>query len=257
MPLGRVLEYLRSDSTSNLLAIYDLTKELSKTSILLAMDENRIRGYLLLYRGLSFPTAIIRGSARATDSLLEMVAGQKMVLSLDPPALAKAKENLVVTAVIPEDLMTVGRGEAKLLDTNSSMRLGVKDAEKLLDLYPNVAHTGKNKKRYQEWTERHVAYGVFQDGALVSVAGTWAEVDDGWVVGRVYTSPNYRGRGLATMATSAVTEQALRSSMRATLLVVSSNRLAIRVYEKLGYRKVGVRLWVDLGTGIRPLMTES
>jgi hypothetical protein len=33
--------------------------------------------------------------------------------------------------------------------------------------------------------------------------------------------------------------------------------MLVHVYEKLGYRKVGERLWVDLGTGIRPLTTES
>jgi predicted GNAT family acetyltransferase len=102
-----------------------------------------------------------------------------------------------------------------------------------------------------------VVYGVFLDEVLVSVAGTWAETEEGWIVGGIYTSSSYRGKGYATMATSAVTEQALRRSRQSTLFVVSSNRPAIRAYERLGYRKVGERFWIDLGTGIRPLTTEQ
>ena len=38
----------------------------------------------------------------------------------------------------------------------------------------------------------------------------------------------------------------------AALFVRSDNYPAIRVYEKIGYRKIGEKLWVDVGTGLKP-----
>jgi ribosomal protein S18 acetylase RimI-like enzyme len=46
----------------------------------------------------------------------------------------------------------------------------------------------------------------------------------------------YRGRGLATVATSAVTADLLRECGSVLLTVETINGSAIRVYEKLGYQ---------------------
>lgn len=73
--LGRVIDHLKDDAVRNLFAIYDLSKEPSNTSMLLAVEENEVKGYRLTYRGLSYPTAIIRGSGQATDLLLDNVVG--------------------------------------------------------------------------------------------------------------------------------------------------------------------------------------
>jgi len=72
------------------------------------------------------------------------------------------------------------------------------------------------------------------------------------MIGGVYTHPNYRNKGYATLATSAVTEEALRHAETAALFVRSDNYSATRVYEKIGYKKIGKKLWVDVGTGHKP-----
>lgn len=257
LPLKKIIGYLRSDATSNLFAIYDLLREPGNTTISLAVEDGEVVGYLLRYAGLSYPTAIIRGSKSATASLLDEVRGKKTVLFLDSDTFDLAEARLAPTSLIKEDLMAVGPSEAKLTEGNLARRLGGGDAAGILSLYSDYKPTRENPERYATWAERHVVYGVFQNHDLVSVAGTWAETEEGWILGGVYTPPAYRGRGFATMATSAVTEQALKKARQSTLFVVSSNRPAIRVYERLGYRKVGERLWVDLGTGIKPLTTES
>jgi len=257
MPLGRIMEYLRSDSARNLFAIYDLLKERENTTISLAIEKGKIVGYLLRYSGLSYPTAIVRGLRPAVARLLEEVRGQRMVLFLDSDALDLAEARVNATAVIKEDLMVVEPNEVELPAQNLARRLGPGDAAGILNLYSDYRPTRENPERYERWAERHVVYGAFQNDVLASVAGTWAETEEGWIIGGVYTAPSYRGIGLGTMTTSAVTTQALISAKQSTLFVVSSNRSAIRVYEKLGYRKVGERLWVDVGTGIKPLTTES
>jgi predicted GNAT family acetyltransferase len=188
-----------------------------------------------------------------SSAFLRRSEGAKMVLFLDSDARDLAEAKLGVTAIIEEDHMVAEAGDARLPAVNQARRLGPEHAAGILALYSNYGPTREKSERYARWAESHVVYGVFRKGALVSVAGTWAETEEGWIIGGVCTSPSHRGMGLATMATSAVTAQALKNTRQSTLFVVSSNKPAIRVYEKLGYRKVGERLWVDLGTGIRPL----
>jgi hypothetical protein len=72
------------------------------------------------------------------------------------------------------------------------------------------------------------------------------------MIGGVYTRPDHRNKGYATLATSAITREALEKSESAALFVRSDNYPAIRAYEKIGYEKIGEKLWVDVGTGRKP-----
>jgi len=49
-----------------------------------------------------------------------------------------------------------------------------------------------------------------------------------------------------------VTEEALKQAESAALFVRSDNYPAIRVYEKIGYKKIDEKLWVDVGTRLKP-----
>jgi len=79
--------------------------------------------------------------------------------------------------------------------------------------------------------------GVFEDGRLVSIAGTHVVSEDEGVavVGNVFTHPRYRGRGHATAATSAVTALLLERCPLVVLTVEEGNDSALHVYENLGY----------------------
>ncbi|MEM3700714.1 MAG: GNAT family N-acetyltransferase [Candidatus Bathyarchaeia archaeon] len=95
-------------------------------------------------------------------------------------------------------------------------------------------------------------YGVFIKDELVSYASSFLQLPQVWMMGGVYTHPNHRNKGYATLATSAVTEEALKNADSAALFVRADNYAAIKVYEKIGYRKIGEKLWVDVGTGLKP-----
>jgi RimJ/RimL family protein N-acetyltransferase len=91
-----------------------------------------------------------------------------------------------------------------------------------------------------EHLERAVYHGAFVGGELVAVAGThvYSPAEGIGVVGNVYTHPEFRGRGMATAATSAVTAELLGNCHLVVLTVESQNPSALRVYEKLGYEFV-------------------
>ncbi len=91
-----------------------------------------------------------------------------------------------------------------------------------------------------EHLEHAVYCGAFVGGQLVAIAGThtFSRSQRVAVVGNVYTHPEYRGRGMATAATSAVTAELVRSCDLVVLTVEADNSPALAVYEKLGYEYV-------------------
>ncbi|HML03332.1 MAG TPA: GNAT family N-acetyltransferase [Candidatus Bathyarchaeia archaeon] len=95
-------------------------------------------------------------------------------------------------------------------------------------------------------------YGVFLNEELVSYAGSFLQLPQVWMIGGVYTHPNHRNKGYATLATSAVTEEALKNAEAAALFVRSDNYSAIKAYEKIGYKMVSEKVWVDMDTGRKP-----
>ena len=82
--------------------------------------------------------------------------------------------------------------------------------------------------------------GIVMDGRLVAVAGTHvvSRREGVAVVGNVFTHPHFRGRGLATAVTSAVTEELLEMCEHVVLTVDPNNRPAVAAYRKIGYREV-------------------
>ncbi|HXG42747.1 MAG TPA: GNAT family N-acetyltransferase [Dehalococcoidia bacterium] len=86
--------------------------------------------------------------------------------------------------------------------------------------------------------EEGVYYGAVADGRLVAIAGTHVVAPEEGiaVVGNVFTHPDWRGRGLATLVTGAVTQELLRSCPNVYLTVETDNAPAVQVYRKLGYR---------------------
>ncbi len=116
------------------------------------------------------------------------------------------------------------------------IRLNSEHRRQLEALY---AHGGGDAFRPKS-LEYGVFYGVFEADRLVSVAGTHIVSDHERVaaLGNVMTHPDYRGRGLATMATSAVCAELLdRGIEMIGLSVGRSNEAAIRVYEKIGFKR--------------------
>jgi predicted GNAT family acetyltransferase len=95
-------------------------------------------------------------------------------------------------------------------------------------------------------------YGVFTQKKLVSYAGSFLQLPQVWMIGGVYTHPDYRSKGYATLATSTVTEEALNNASVAALFARSDNVPALKAYSKIGYRKIGNKVWVDVGTGMKP-----
>ncbi len=115
-------------------------------------------------------------------------------------------------------------------------RLRGRDATKINALY---ASEGGPSHYTSDTIERAVYYGMFDGSRLVSVAGTHIVAPNQGIaiVGTVLTDAAYRGLGLATRVTSAVTRELLdRGCAEVALTVDPGNTPALQAYRRLGYR---------------------
>jgi ribosomal protein S18 acetylase RimI-like enzyme len=113
-----------------------------------------------------------------------------------------------------------------------AVALGAGDVPEMLDL---VAETepGPFLRRTIELGDY---LGVRDRGKLVAMAGERFRLD-GWTeISAVCTSPEYRGRGLATRLIGELTSRAELRSEGVFLHVLATNTGAIRLYEELGFR---------------------
>ncbi len=114
-------------------------------------------------------------------------------------------------------------------------RLSGRDVNRINRLY--ATEGGPSHYTY-DVIDRAVYYGAFDGSRLVSVAGTHivAPNQSLGIVGNVFTDAAYRGLGLATRVTSAVTQELFdRGCAEVTLTVDPDNTPAVRAYSRLGY----------------------
>lgn len=89
--------------------------------------------------------------------------------------------------------------------------------------------------------------GVFEDTQLVSVASAMVRLPEVWLIGGVVTQPEFRGRGYAASTTSWLARAALGVGALPSLYVRDANPVARSVYQRLGFRPVSHRSWVEVG----------
>lgn len=94
--------------------------------------------------------------------------------------------------------------------------------------------------------ETEPMWGAFQGDRLVGVARAAVRLTGIWVVGGVFVEPPSRGRGLGLALVGAVVAEAERAGARTGLYARDDARAAVRLYERLGFREVGQRSWLDV-----------
>lgn len=250
----QILESLRVDVIKHVFAFYDLQHDPEHTTMYAAFENKQLRGYILIYTALDWTSVILESDQTSAKQLIKYAPEDHFVIHTPPDLSATIKTRFPHSQNYLEDWMTVKTEEAKLIQSNLVHRLSSpQDSLELAKLLTtrNDRPTGDQSK-YDEWIRRMPMYGVFLDSELVAYAGSFIQLPQVWMIGGVYTNSTYRNKGYATLATSAITEEALRNAETAALFVRSDNYAAIRAYEKIGYRKIGEKLWVDVGTGLRP-----
>ena len=250
----RLVECIKTDIIKHVFAFYDVQYDPEHTTTYAAFKKNRVMGYILIYTATDVPSVILECEEDAAETLIAHAPENHFIMHATPNLLPVIKRNFPDAKDYIENWMLIRKPEASFYDSRLVRRLLTEeDAAMLAELLLQRTDRPKRMmKRYIEWVTKMPIYGVFKKDMLVSYAGSFIQLPQVWMIGGVYTDPKHRNNGYALLATSAVTEEALRQAEAAALFVRSDNYPAIRVYEKIGYRKIGEKLWIDAGAGLRP-----
>jgi len=175
------------------------------------------------------------GDPQALDAILGLHPGPRFTFgSLRPehrPVVQRyfflTREQTMLRMAVTPETFSPAEGEA--------LRLSGRDVGKINRLYSSEGGPTAYTARH---IDEGVYYGVFEADKLASIAGTHAfSPSEGVaVVGNVFTHPRCRNRGLATVATTAVTRELLERCSLVVLTVEADNTFAVRAYQKLGYQ---------------------
>jgi predicted GNAT family acetyltransferase len=219
----------------------------------IALDKaNNIDGYMLIYTGLEHPSVIFEGNPKTTPFLLKRLSINKMII----PHI-KEEASIFIQETFPNAIfytlmrMVVNRSQLnQIINSCYAKKLSINDAEHIARLFKE--DTEEKIEKYANILRKFVFYGLFKDEILVSSAQALIQLPKVWIIGGVYTLPAYRNKGYATQVTFKLTEEALDKASSVGLYVNIDNPAAIKIYEKIGFKKGEERLWVDIGTGMKP-----
>jgi ribosomal protein S18 acetylase RimI-like enzyme len=96
------------------------------------------------------------------------------------------------------------------------------------------------------------AWGAFDGDRLVGVARAAVRLPQLWVLGGLYVEPNARGKGFGERLVEATICAAESAGAAVGLYVRTDRTRALRLYDRLGFRPVSRRLWLDLDAGLEP-----
>ena len=230
-------DYVNQDPLHYYFFIVDWRQRRDRTKILLAMEADRIEGMMLLYADLIVQ---LRGNRKTVEALFNRVDLDKVELQapLDCEDIIlrkyqspspRSKHELV--------LMRLNKGKENLQFTETPVRLGAEDAERVVEIMTEAD---------REWwgdltpeTQRKVLetgfwLGVKHEGKLVSVGGT-RFFDLVSNISTVATDERYRNRGYATSVVSGLVQEIFKHSPTAIIHVMHDNGPAVRAYSKVGF----------------------
>jgi GNAT superfamily N-acetyltransferase len=237
--------------------LYDLLYDLDSIGLYLDIDEGSgIKSYMLVWRGPGHVAIHLWRYCECFGGLLERHlrgAGEVVIQLYRPGDLWRVTgllEGLGVGFRVVWYLdMIVDENGFRPYNPEGAVRLrpGL-HTEQCMEL-KGVQGSRLAREEAERILGRQRYYGVFSGSKLVSMAGRYIALPEVWVIGDVFTHPEYRGLGYAKTVTSAVTRDAVASGAKAYLHVERENKVAVRIYEKLGYRILRERPWIFISRG--------
>ncbi len=195
---------------------------------------------VLLYRGFSPPVLFAGGDPGAIGELPAAVTDEPaLYLHVRPQMLPVVAAHYRIVEVRRMWRMILEPDRLPALSSDGLRRLGPEHAPELERLYEQARTAGEAPGFFlPSMLEEGVFFGAPHGADLVAVAGTHLVAPEEGVaaIGNVYTRPDCRGRGLATLLTRAVAaELAGRGIPLVALNVCPANLAAVRVYRRLGF----------------------
>jgi ribosomal protein S18 acetylase RimI-like enzyme len=243
--ISHIRAILSTDRSWAVYALGDLAPGFYEHTTWIAAEDGT--ALLMLYRAFGTPVLFALGAREQVAGLLYELQGETdLYLSIRPAILPSIKVSFQVSGETPMWRMILNPSRFRPV-SSPAVRLGAADLPALQRLHSGGNAGGQPPDDAPDFfsasmVTQGVYYGIFgDDDSLVAAAGTHLVVPAEGVaaVGNVYTLLSHRGRGLATLATSAVlSELAARPELKVIALNVrQDNAAALSVYERLGFER--------------------
>ncbi len=193
-------------------------------------------GIVVIYRGLGFPILYWQN---AHPTLLDEFDEPAVFLNLrlEDAGFIAGRYTFVEPKRMGRFLLDPAHW--KPVPIQSAKQLSKADLPAIQKLYADAAEGEQPYFFYPEMLQHGVFHGIWENGALVAVAGTHqvTRQDSVAAVGNVYTRRDRRQKGLAAEATSAVVSHLLAMPIATIVLNVEHDKPnARRLYERLGFK---------------------
>jgi predicted GNAT family acetyltransferase len=239
VPLEEDLEktfwsHVNQDPIDYYFFIFDWKLNRDHTEIMLAMEEEKIEGLMLVYRDYIVQ---LRGNREAIEMLLDCLNLDEVELQVPlecEDVVFRKCRPLTKGEVIR---MCLRKGEENIQTKHASERLSVGDAE-VAQLLRNALPDRRGETTTEilkSIMEKELWLGTKFDGKIVSVGNTRL-TDFGSNIMFVATHEQYRNMGHATSIVSTLVKQILEKSSTALIHALSDNAPAIHVYSKVGFK---------------------
>jgi len=218
-------------------ALCDLDPEFhALTEWYAAYEGGALRSLVLLFNGFDPPAIVTMGDAPGIDAILNSeLHSRKIYLNVRDEHMPAIRAHYALDSHEPMWRMVLNAQDFQPVP-GKVINLALEHAHELVRLY---AIGGGNAFAASQMNSG-TFYAVEETGCIVAVAGThvMSERQSAAAVGNVFTHPEHRGCGHGTLATSAVCMDLIKRGVQTIVLnVAKDNAAAIRIYERLGFKK--------------------
>ncbi len=260
----KIIDLYLKNPYDHIYLVYDLLYEWSNIDVVIDYDL-AIKSYRLYWKGPYFDSIILWSNDICPD--VEEMISKDLLDKLRPDSVIHLlnisdrrcidkiveyfeKNNWVVDKAVFYD-MVVDEENFKPYEPDQAHRLTLDDLDAFIEIKKHQFREYEysvevNRESAIKLLRKRRYYGVFVDSELVAIACRYVGLPEIGVVGDVYVHPDHRGRGYGKIVTSAITRDVVGYGAKALLHVMKTNEVAIRLYEKLGYKIIGEKTWLFL-----------
>jgi len=234
--------------------LWDLDRFPDRIRIVSAVRDERMVGYLLVWLGLpGVPFVHWHGIGPGTERLAEALPPRPLVAVVPPEAVATVVAARGDARSFPQRTMLrpADRPAPAPPASRGIRRLARPEAPQLWSWARDL-----NDPLVTEYVgldpDVEAVWGAFDGDRLVGAARAAVRLPTEWIVAGVFVEPAARRRGFGEGLVRAVVGAAGEHGARVGLYVREDRADARRLYERLGFRSLGRRVWLDLGAGLAP-----
>lgn len=248
-----VENYLAENSPSNIYILGDLEARDERISFRVALSDEEIVGVMATFEFPDYPIIWIIGDSESAEAFSTGINLDRFVIITEVQLLPVMQNSLENIKFYHEDVMRISPGNHISRKSHSARK--VDPSEYMLwarSLNNGNLPSDRILRKAKSDLKDFDCFGYFLDGSIVSRGVFYIKSSYGWAIGAVYTLPEHRGNGYAGDTVSAMVEYAEQETDSVILFVRSDNEPALRSYRKIGFEKVGDRLFIDRNTGQVP-----